>query len=194
VVVEPHSSVRGGIVANLASEPGVAVVGEASDLEGALAVLAALRPAVVLLDLGLVERGGPGVIDALRERSPGSRILLLYALEGEPTIRRALAAGAHAPLPKDAFREQLIAAIRELGEGRPTFPESRGGAGSDLSVREVEILRLVARGRSDREIAAALAIAEDAVAAHLRRILLEVGAPDRIEAAIAMLKRGALRL
>lgn len=173
VVVEPHPSVRHGLRANLEAEPGFDVVGETAGGEQALGEIERLLPDVVLLDLGLVEReGGSAMIDAVLERSPGSRILVLSALEDERSIRAALAAA------------------RAVCGGEV----ARATGGPALSGREVEILRLVARGLSNREIAVTLVISEGTVKTHLRRIFVKLGVGDRTQAAIAALKQGAIRL
>jgi DNA-binding NarL/FixJ family response regulator len=190
LIVDPNPSVRDGLRAVLDGEPEIAVVGELAAIAPALAAAGRLEPDVVLVDLGLVEADGSDPIRGLLDRSPGSRVVVLWALEDEATVGRARAAGAHADVRKDAFREELLAAVRRAAGVSPGERQDD----VDLTGREAEILRLVARGRSDREIAAVLAISELAVRDDLRRLCRAMGVADRAEAAIVAVERGRLRL
>jgi DNA-binding NarL/FixJ family response regulator len=195
VVVVPLAALREGLRAILEAARGLDVVAEFRAIGPTLHELEALRPDVVLLDLEAVSSGGgPPVLADLIARVPQGRVVLLTALEDPSTIRAALGAGAHEAVPKDAFAEQLVSAVRGSRAAELVRTERRGRLGPPLSGREVEILRLVARGRSNREIASALDIAEGTVKSRLRRIFLKLDVAERSEAAIVALKQGFFRL
>jgi DNA-binding NarL/FixJ family response regulator len=182
LILDAQPVMRDGLAANLAAE-GIEVIAETGAPEAAVEAAARHRPGVVLLDLSLVERHGHALIRRLRASSGGARIVVLSSLEDEGTVGGALRAGAERHLRKDAFREELLAAVR--GE-----PPARGGS---LSAREIEVLQLVARGRGDAEIGSLLGVAESTVKAHVASILRKTGTRGRTQAAIRALKQGDIR-
>jgi two-component system NarL family response regulator len=144
-----------------------------------------------------------GGVEAIREigaRSPATRVVVLTTFDGDEEIYRALKAGAKAYLLKDVFREELVAAIRSVAAGRRHLPSAvaerlaERAVAEELTSRELEVLRLVARGQSNREIGAALTITEATVKAHLTSIFDKLAAKDRTHAAMIALRRGLLRL
>jgi two-component system NarL family response regulator len=200
LVVDDHHVVRSGLVASLGLEDDLKVVGEAESGAQALALFAQCAPDVVLMDLRM--RGGSGIeaTAALRAQAPGARVLMYTTFDGEEDVYRAVQAGALGYLLKSAPREELLAAIRTVAAGErylpPELAQRLAGrvAGSDISEREVEVLRLISAGRSNKEIGAALHIAEDTVKRHVSNILTKLGVSDRAQAATEAIRRGFLHL
>jgi DNA-binding NarL/FixJ family response regulator len=194
LIVDAQPVMRDGLAANLAAA-GATIVAETGDPLAAIDASARLRPDVVLLDLSLVERHGDWVITRLRESLAGGRIIILSSLEDERRIVRALQAGADGHLSKDAFREDLIAAVR--GDGAPpgaTSVAAPGERAAALSAREAEVLQLIARGTSDAEIGRSLGLSESTVRMHVASILRKTGARGRTQAAIRALRQGDIQL
>ena len=179
LILDAQPVMRDGLALNLAAE-GIEVAGQTGDPAAAVEACAGLGPDVVLLDLALVERHGDGLVRALREASIGARIIVLSSLEGDAVVASALRAGAERHLRKDVFREELLAAVRGETPRR----------GVHLSAREIEVLRLVARGCGDPEIGDRLGVAESTVKTHVASILRKTGARGRTQAAIRALKQG----
>lgn len=200
LVVDDHHVVRSGLVASLGLEDDLKVVGEAESGAQALALFAQCAPDVVLMDLRM--RGGSGIeaTAALRALAPGARVLMYTTFDGEEDVYRAVQAGARGYLLKSAPREELLAAIRTVAAGErylpPELAQRLAGrvAGSDISEREVEVLRLISAGKSNKEIGAALHIAEDTVKRHVSNILTKLGVSDRAQAATEAIRRGFLHL
>jgi two-component system NarL family response regulator len=200
LVAEDHAVVRDGLKAILATAPDMEVVAEAADGRVAVQQYREHRPDVVMMDLRLPVLDGADAIAAIVRVDPQARILVLTTFDGDEDIHRALKNGARAYLLKDAFREELFEAIRAVHAGKKVIPPavaSRLAArpfGHELTGREVEVLELIARGRSNREIGEALGIAEGTVKTHVNGILAKLGARDRTDAAMTALKRGIIRL
>ena len=202
-IVDDHPVVRNGLRALLNAQPDIVVVGEASEGEGALRQIEALRPDVVLLDCCLPGLEGPAVAAAIRERHPTVSVLALSAYDDDRLLWGMWAAGAVGYVLKDAPLERILAAVRAAGRGEPRFwPEQveralrwweeTGRKWESLTEREQEVLVRMAEGRSNREIAADLWISEKTVEKHVGRILEKLGVNTRIEAAIWAV-RGNLR-
>lgn len=189
VVVDDHPVVRDGLVAMLGSEPDITVVGIAEDGREALAVIAATDPDVVLMDLRMPGGGGAEAIRALRERDrTRPRILVLTTYDTDRDIRSALEAGADGFLLKDTRRDDVIRAVHDLAGGRavlaPAALAALTGAGPrvELSAREIEVLRLVADGCTNRAVATRLGIGEATVKTHLVHVYEKLGVGDRASA------------
>jgi len=189
VVVDDHPVVRDGLVAMLGSEPDITVVGIAEDGREALAVITATDPDVVLMDLRMPGGGGAESIRALRERDRTKpRILVLTTYDTDRDIRSALEAGADGFLLKDTRRDDVIRAVHDLAGGRavlaPVALAALTGAGPrvELSAREVEVLRLVADGCTNRAVATRLGIGEATVKTHLVHVYEKLGVGDRASA------------
>lgn len=190
VVVDDHPVVRDGLVAMLAAAEGLEVVGTAGDGAEALEVIARSAPAVVLMDLRMPGTGGVEAIRALRTDGRGMpRILVLTTYDTDRDIRGALEAGSDGFLLKDARREEVIRAVHDLAAGRtvlaPAALAALAGVGASrpaLSAREVEVLRLVAEGCTNRAAASRLGIGEATVKTHLMHVYEKLGVGDRASA------------
>ncbi|MFG3498651.1 response regulator [Streptomyces sp. NPDC047928] len=199
LVCDDHAVVRAGLLALLGSEPDIEVVGEAGSGEEAVAMTAALRPDVVLMDLQL----GPGIDGAEATRliaSAGVRVLVLTTYDTDADITRAIAAGATGYLLKAERPDELFAAIHAAAQGRTALSapvasrvmdRMRGAAGPTLTDRERDILGQLARGLGNREIARALFISEATVKTHLGRIYAKLGVDTRA-GAVALAKEQRL--
>jgi two-component system, NarL family, response regulator len=198
LVVDDHPLVRQGVVAVVAAESDMAVVGEAGDGQQAVALFRKVRPDVALIDLGLPLLDGVGAMEAIRSEFPGSRFIALTVYQGDEDIHRALHAGAQAYLLKNAPSSQLVAAIRAVHAGLRKIPPevasrvSDRGPGPGLTAREIEVLRLVAKGRTNLEIAEELQITRGTAKWFVSSILSKLGVDDRTEAVTMALERGIL--
>jgi two-component system nitrate/nitrite response regulator NarL len=206
MVVDDHTLFRRGLVALLSSEPRLRVVGDAADAAEALARGPALAPDVLLLDNHLPGATGIDALPGLREAIPGVKVLMLTVSEDERDLARALTAGAAGYLLKTAEADWLVGAILRVVEGESVVsPEMTGklvaalrssaapavrGPVDALSPREREILRELARGGSNKEIARALDIAETTVKVHVQSILRKLELPSRVHAALFAVENG----
>ena len=198
LVVDDHPLVRQGVVAVVAAESDMAVVGEAGDGRQAVEQFRKVRPDVALIDLGLPLLDGIGAMEAIRSEFPGSRFIALTVYQGDEDVHRALQAGAQAYLLKNAPSSQLVAAIRAVHAGLRKIPPevaslvSDRGPGPGLTAREIEVLRLVAKGRTNLEIAEELQITRGTAKWFVSSILSKLGVGDRTEAVTMALERGIL--
>lgn len=200
ILVDDHPVVRFGLAAIINLQSDMDVVGEAASGEEA-GLLCASRPAdVVLMDLRLPGIGGAEAIRRLHADHPTLRFIVLTTYDGDEDIRKALEAGAQAYLLKGMSHEDVTGAIRKVYAGLRFIPEpvSRKLADrpphSELSPREIEVLELIAKGLSNREIGAVLGITEATVKWHVNIILSRLGVADRTEAMVEALQRGILHL
>jgi DNA-binding NarL/FixJ family response regulator len=209
VVVDDHPVVRDGLVAMLQTQPDLEVVGEAGDGEEALRAIERLAPDVVLLDLELPRLDGVGVLRALREHGGASRAIVFTVFDTDERIISAVEEGAAGYLLKGAPRSELFDAIRVVHGGgsllqplvaskvlrhvarRERQPES---APLVLTPRERSVLELLARGRSNKEIAAALGVTERTVKFHVSAIFAKLGAGNRTEAVTRAVQVGLVSL
>jgi len=196
--VDDHPLVRQGVVSVVAAESDMAVVGEAADGRQAVEAFRRLQPDVALIDLGLPELDGIGAMEAIRSEFPHSRFIALTVYQGDEDIHRALRAGAQAYLLKSAPSAQLVGAIRAVHAGLRRIPPevasrvSDRGPGPGLTAREIEVLRLVAKGRTNLEIAQELQITRGTAKWFVSSILSKLGVDDRTEAVTMALERGIL--
>jgi len=173
-------------------------VGEAGDGRQAVEQFRKLRPDVALIDLGLPLLDGIGAMEAIRSEFPHSRFIALTVYQGDEDVHRALQAGAQAYLLKNAPSSQLVAAIRAVHAGLRKIPPevasliSDRGPGPGLTAREIEVLRLVAKGRTNLEIAEELQITRGTAKWFVSSILSKLGVDDRTEAVTMALERGIL--
>ncbi|MFF3033071.1 response regulator [Streptomyces rubiginosohelvolus] len=205
VVVDDHPVVRDGLRGMFTAAPGFEVLGEAADGVDALAVVGELDPDVVLMDLRMPGGGGVTAIAELTRRGARSKVLVLTTYDTDSDTLPAIEAGATGYLLKDAPREELFAAVRAAADGRSVLSPAVASrlmtrvrtpaadpAETTLSAREREVLVLVARGTTNREIAAELFISEATVKTHLTHVFAKLGAKDRAAAVAVGYDRGIL--
>jgi len=198
LTVDDHPILREGIAAIIQGEKDMVLVGEASNGREAIEMFRSKRPDVVLMDLQMPDLNGIDAIATIRQKYPQARIIVLTTYEGDVLARRALKAGATGYILKDMIRTELLEAIRAVHLGLKYIPQkiavelAEHYAEDDLSEREIEILREVARGTSNKIIASHLSISEATVKAHMKNILLKLGASDRTHAVNIAMTRGFL--
>jgi DNA-binding NarL/FixJ family response regulator len=200
LVVDDHNVVRQGLVALLNTMADLRVVGEASDGQEAIAMHRQLKPDVTLMDLRLPKLGGADAITQIRRETPAARIIVLTTFDGDEDIFRALQAGAKGYLLKGMDIDELTAAIRTVHAGKSRIPatvaeklaERMGGPA--LTTREIEVLRRIVAGRSNKEISSDLCISEATVKTHINSLLSKLGVSDRTQAATTALQRGIVHL
>jgi DNA-binding NarL/FixJ family response regulator len=198
LVVDDHFMVRMGLCASLNVEPDMEVVAEVGSGQVALEAYRKHHPSLVLMDVRLPGMSGADATAALVREFPDARVLMLSTHSGEEEVYRAMQAGARGYVLKTVLREELLRAIRQVHDGHPYLDPAvapllaqRVGHRS-LTSREVEVLRMVAKGLGNKEIAAALNIAEVTVKLHVSHVLEKLNAKDRTEAATAALQRGII--
>jgi DNA-binding NarL/FixJ family response regulator len=199
LVVDDHPVVREGLRAFLDVQPDLAVVGEAADGRACVAAAERLRPDVVLLDLRMPDADGLTALNGLRERGNPARVLVITSFTDPAAVLPAVRAGAAGYVYKDVDPPALAAAIRAVHSGHVLLhPDvaallAAGGPGDAthrLTAREREVLIEIGRGRSNREIARALALSEKTVKAHVSAVLAKLGVPDRTQAALHAVRTG----
>lgn len=200
LVVEDHHVVRQGLVALIRSVPDMAVVGEASDGQQGVALFRELKPDVAIMDLRLPVMTGVEAITRIRREFPHARIIVLTTFDGDEDIYRALQAGARGYLLKDMFGDDLMEAIRAVHAGKSRIPAAVAQrladrmSGPELTSREMDVLRLIVAGRSNKEIGGELFISEATVKTHVNSLLSKLGVTDRTQAATTALQRGLVHL
>jgi DNA-binding NarL/FixJ family response regulator len=200
LIADDHTVVRTGLAAMLATEPGLELAGQATNGREVVEMYATLRPDVVLMDLRMPELDGVAATRAIRSGDPDARIIVLTMYDGDVDIHRALTAGAVGYLLKDASAEELIAAVRNAAAGRRTLPPAVARAlpdytpRVDLTPRELEVLRLVAKGLDNAEIARVIGCAPGTIKIHLQHIFAKLGTGDRTEAVTIAYQRGYLHI
>jgi DNA-binding NarL/FixJ family response regulator len=200
LVVDDHFMVRMGLSASLNVEPDMEVVAEAGTGETALDACRKHKPNLVIMDVRLPGMGGSAATAAILRQFPDTRVLMLSTHSGEEEIYRALQAGAHGYVLKTMVREELLRAIRQIMEGEryldPAVASALAARVSHrtLTSRELEVLRMVAKGLSNKEIAAALNIVEVTVKLHVSHVLEKLNVRDRTAAATAAVQRGIISL
>jgi len=198
--VDDHPLFREGIGAILNCQPDMSLAGVASKGTEAIEAFRALQPDVTLMDLRLPDLNGLDVLMAIRSEFPEARIIILTTFECDAEIQRALKAGARGYLLKSMPAKQMIETIRQVHTGRTSVPAEIAArlaehlADETLSEREVEVLRHVAAGNRNRDIAEKLYIAEETVKVHLKHIMTKLPARDRTEAVTIAVRRGIIHL
>jgi len=196
LIVDDHPVLREGLVTIIESQPDFAVVGEAATGSEAIARFGQLAPDITLVDLGLPDMHGVEVIEALRRARPEARIIVLTTYQGDVQAFRALRAGAAGYLLKATLRRDLLDAIRLVHAGQRLVQTDvatelgHHAADQSLTDREIEVLKLIANGCSNKIVADRLRIAEDTVKGHVRSILSKLKANDRTHAVTIALHRG----
>ena len=200
MVVDDHPLLREGIASLVVDEPGLTLVGSFSNGREAIAQFATLRPDVTLMDLQMPEMAGVDAIAAIRKDFPDAKIVVLTTYSGDAQIIRALRAGASGYLLKGVVHRELVDTIRSVHSGRKTMSsdaslELAAHATDDaLTPAEIDVLRLIADGNANKQIADQLGVTEDTVKGRVRSILSKLGANDRTHAVIIGLRRGIIEL
>jgi len=200
LTVDDHALLRKGIRALLGAEADIQLVAEASTGREALDAFRTHQPEITLMDLQMPDMNGIEAIIAIRGEFPGAQIIVLSTYSGDVQVLRALKAGARGYLLKGDVNKELLATIRAVHSGQRRIPPEIAAqlaehTGEDeLSEREITVLRLIAAGNANKEIAAQLGLAEDTIKRHVTNILSKLGANDRTHAVTIGLKRGIIEL
>jgi len=198
--VDDHPIVRQGIAALIGSQSDMAVVAEASSGREAVHQFRTHQPDVTLMDVQMPEMNGLDAINAIRGEFPEARIIVLTTYAGDVQALRALKAGARAYLLKNTLHKELLETIRAVHAGRKALsPEvtmdlAEHATDEHLTPAELRVLRLIAQGNANKEIAAELSVTEETVKGQVRNILAKLGAKDRTHAAMIGFKRGIIDL
>lgn len=196
MLVDDHPAFLKGMAALIESEPDLSVVAETGDGSKALEVYRQSRPDVVLMDLRLPGMGGVEAIMAIRKVNPDARIIVLTTFDTDEDIYRAIQSGAKSYLLKDTPHRELSKTIRAVHAGQQVLPPKMAERlavrqrRSDISEREMKVLQLLVKGRSNKEIGSSLFVGEDTVKAQLKSLFLKLGVHDRTEAAMSAIRHG----
>jgi two-component system NarL family response regulator len=200
LIVEDHQVVRQGFVALLRMVGGMEVIAEASSGAQAIELYRLHKPDVTLMDLRMPGMGGVETITAIRAEFPEARVIVLTTFDGDEDIYRAIQAGARGYLLKGMGIDELVEAIETVHRGRSKIPAAIAErlaerlSGNALTERETEVLKTIALGKSNKEIATALFISEATVKTHINNLLSKLGATDRTQAARIAQQRGIVHL
>jgi DNA-binding NarL/FixJ family response regulator len=206
LLIDDHTAIRQALRVMLETEADMVVVGEAGDGAEGVSAAARLQPDVSIVDLAMPGTGGLAAIPSLRKAAPRTAVLVFTMHDNAAYVHESMRAGARGYLLKSAHKEELLSAIRALRAGggylqpriagtviRRLVGDARVAGGHELlTVREIQILESVADGKSNKEIAAALSIAEDTVKTHLRRLFEKLGAADRAHAVAIALRQNLI--
>jgi DNA-binding NarL/FixJ family response regulator len=200
LIADDHVTVREGLAAMIGRQPDMRVIGEAANGRDAVNLWSKLQPDVALLDLRMPMLDGVGTIDEIRRHDAAARVVVLTTFDTDNEISRAIKAGAKGYLLKDAQREELLDCIRKVHGGETCIPPAlvaklaAGMSNETLTGRELDVLTLLARGKSNKEIGANLYISETTVKSHLRSIFAKLNVLSRTEAISAASRRGLVQL
>ena len=200
LVVDDHQLIRVGIATLLLPEPDMKLVGEASNGREAISKFRECNPDITLMDLQMAEMSGFDAILAIRDEFPGARIIVLTTYTGDAQAHRAIKAGAQGYLLKNLLHKELLQTIRAVHAGRRVVAVDIAAqvaehAGEEnLTPKEIEVLRLIASGNANKEVAVQLNITEETVKSRVKNILEKLGANDRTHAVTIGLKRGIIEL
>jgi len=200
LLADDHLVVRMGLAAVLRFDPRFTIVAEAADGPAAVAAHREHQPDITLLDVRMPKLDGIEAARRIRAESPAARLLMLTSYDAEEDIRRALDAGASGYLLKDSSQDDLITALLAVHRGEPWLPANRARRlrehtqEAPLSPRQLEVLELLAKGLSNKEIAGVLGFTTDGTKAHLRTIFAKLGVADRTEAVVNAIQRGLVRV
>jgi DNA-binding NarL/FixJ family response regulator len=200
LVVDDHPLFREGVATLVAGQRDMRMVAEAANGNEAVEQFRKHSPDITLMDLQMPGTSGIDAIIAILERSPAARIIVLTTYSGDAQALRALKAGARAYLLKDLLHKELVSTIRSVHSGAKTVSPSVAteiashSEDDSLTEREIEVLRLIAGGNANKEIAAQLAVSEETVKGRVKQILSKLHANDRTHAAMIGLRRGIIEL
>jgi DNA-binding NarL/FixJ family response regulator len=198
LVVDDHPLLREGVTALVSSQSDMSIVAQASNGREAIQQFRAHRPDVTLMDLQLPEMNGLDALIAIRGESPEARIIVLTTYAGDAQILRAVKAGARAYLLKNTLHKELLDTIRAVHAGKKyispeaSYELAEHASEDALTPAEVRVLRLIAEGNANKEIATQLSLSEETVKSQVRNILSKLGAKDRTNAAMIGLRRGII--
>jgi two-component system, NarL family, response regulator len=200
MIIEDHPMVRAGLAAMINTQPNMTIVAEAGSGEEAIIKYHQSRPDITLADLRLPGMSGVEIIREIRKVYPESRFIALTTYEGDEDIYQAIRAGVQGYLLKGMYFEELLEAITAVHAGEIRIPVEIAKrlderlTGNELSVREMDVLRLIVDGQSAKQIAKALGLTESTVQSYTKSIYSKMGVNDRIQAAIIAIKRGLVHL
>jgi len=200
LVVDDHALLRAGLSASIDAERDMEIVAAASNGKEAVELFQQHRPDVTLMDLKMPVMGGVEAIQAIRAECPAAKVVVLSTYAGDEDIFRALEAGAATYLLKDTLAEDLVRVIREVFAGGRPLPAAVAQVLADrmlqpkLTGRELDVLRLIAKGMRNKEIAAQLGIGEETTQGYVKSILLKFGLHDRTEAVAVAVRRGIVHI
>jgi two-component system NarL family response regulator len=200
LIADDHTTVLAGLASIIGMQPDMLVVAEAVNGRQAVELWLEHRPDVALLDLRMPKLDGIGVIDEIRQHDASARVIMLTTYDMDNEIYRAIKAGAKGYLLKDARREELLESIRKVNRGETCIPQglveklATGMSSEILTGRELEVLALLASGKSNKEIGANLYISETTVKGHLRNIFAKLNVLSRTEAITVASRRGLVQL
>jgi DNA-binding NarL/FixJ family response regulator len=200
LIVDDHAILRAGLTASLCGEPDMEIVAAASNGKEGVYLFGQHQPDITLMDLKMPVMGGVEAINAIRANFPAAKVVVLSTYEGDDDIYRALQAGAASYLLKDTLAEDLVRVIREVFAGERPLPApvaqrlAERMLQPDLTARELDVLRLIARGMRNKEIAAQLGIGEQTAQGHVKSILSKLGLHDRTEAMSVAIRRGIVHI
>lgn len=198
--VDDHPLVRQGLATIINDEPDMRMIAQAASGAEAIEAHRQHAPDVTLMDLRLPDMSGVDALIAIRRDTPAARIVMLTTFDGGAEIQRSLRAGAQGYLLKNSPADEIVRAIRLVHAGRKRISSEVAEQVADmvsddnLSPREIDVLRLVAEGRNNREIAVCLFISEETVKTHLKHAMLKLGASDRTQAVTIAVRRGFFQL
>jgi len=197
--VEDHPLFRAGIRDLIESQSDMILVGLAASGAEGINLARQLLPDVILMDLRLPDMSGIAATTSIREHRPQAKVMMLTTFEGDAEVQRALAAGANAYVLKSSTPEELVNAIRHVHAGKRYLPselaiELAQHVGEAVTPREISILKLIAAGNRNKDIAQHLCIAEDTVKGHIKHIMEKLGARDRTQAVAIAVQRGIIEL
>jgi DNA-binding NarL/FixJ family response regulator len=200
LTVDDHALLREGIAALINAESDMKLVGDACNGQDAIEKFRLHRPDVTLMDLQMPALSGIEAIIGIRSEFPNARIIVLTTYTGDVQVLRALKAGARAYILKGQVHRELLDTIRAVHAGQKRIPPEVAAeladhaADENLTAREIDVLRLIAGGNANKEIAGRLSIAEETVKSHVTNILAKLGANDRTHAVTMALRRGIIEL
>jgi DNA-binding NarL/FixJ family response regulator len=198
--VDDHPLLREGIAALIGHQTDMQLVAEASNGREALELFRQHRPDITLMDIQMPEMSGIDAISSIRSEFPDARVIVLTTYAGDVQVSRAFQAGARAYLLKGSLRKELLETIRAVHAGQKRLsPEvaaeiAQHATDDTLTPREIDVLRLVAGGNANKQIAAQLSLTEETIKSHVRNILAKLDANDRTHAVAIALKRGIIDL
>ena len=200
LTVDDHPLLRDGIAALVSTQSDLKLVGEASSGREAIEQYRKLRPDITLMDVQMPGIDGIEALIAIRSEFPNARVIVLTTYKGDVQVKRALKAGAQAYILKNLLRQELLTAIRDVHAGRKRIGQEVAAQLADhlgddqLTSREIDVLRLIAQGNSNKLIASELSLSEETVKGHVKNILSKLAANDRTHAVTIAIKRGIIAI